>query len=100
MSWTLDGQSGRHEVPLGSGITDVAVSSDGTYIAISTSSGLNIGSVPDTVYVLRSVDGSEVFRRTLPRYARSQLSILGPRHLAYSRYDGDRQWIEVVELPD
>ncbi len=75
VSWTIDGQSGRHEVPLGRGITDVAVSSDGVYIAISTSSGLNIGSVPDTVYVLRSADGADVFRRTLPRYARSQLAI-------------------------
>lgn len=99
VSWTLDGRSGRHEVPLGRAITDVAVSSDGVYIAISTSSGLNIGSVPDAVYALRSADGTEVFRRTLPRYARSQLAILGPRHLAYSRYNGTRQWIEVVELP-
>ncbi len=77
----------------------MAVSSDGAYIALSTSSGLNIGSVPDAVYVLRSADGSEVFRRTLPRYSRSQLALLGPRHLAYTRYDGTRQWIEVVELP-
>ncbi len=100
VSWTIDGQSGRHEVPLGRAITDVAVSSDGVYIAISTSSGLNIGSVPDTVYVLRSADGADVFRRTLPRYARSQLAILGPRYLAYSRHDGTRQWIEVIELPE
>ena len=69
--------SGRHEVPLGSSINDLAVSPDGALIAVSTSTGLNIGSVRDSLFALRTRDGAEVYRRFLRKYTRARMAFLG-----------------------
>ena len=56
----------------------------GRFIAISTTNGLNIGGIPDTVLVRRTSEGGEVFRKTLPAYARSDVAFLGEHHFAYT----------------
>ena len=100
--WDLPQGSGRHEVPKGSGITDVAVSPDGALIAISTSTSLNIGDVRDSLFVLSTRDGAEVYRRFFRKYTRTRMAFLGPRHLAVTRVDLDQGggWIEVLQIPD
>jgi hypothetical protein len=101
--WNLPQGSGRHEVPLGSSITDLAVSPDGALIAVSTSTGLNIGSVRDSLFVLKTRDGAEVYRRFFRKYTRTRMAFLGARHLAVTRIDLDKKgsgWIEVLRVPE
>lgn len=100
--WNLAQGSGRHEVPLGSGITDLVASPDGALIAISTTTSLNIGDVRDSVFVLRTRDGAEVYRRYHRKYTRTRMAFLGPRHLAVTRADLDRGGgdVEVLEVPE
>ncbi len=99
--WDLSQGSGRHEVPLGSSITDLAVSPDGALIVISTTTGLNIGSVRDSLFALRTRDGTEVYRRYFRKYTRTRMAFLGARHLAVTRADLDKGggWIEVLRIP-
>ncbi len=100
--WDLPSGAGRREVPKGSGITDLAVSPDGELIAVSTSTNLNIGDVRDSLFVLRTRDGTEVYRRFFRKYTRTRMAFLGPRHLAVTRADLDQGggWIEVLEVPE
>ena len=69
-------------------MTALAASPDGRWIAVSATSALSIGSTPDAVYVLRAADGSEGFRRYLPKYARAGVAFAGPDRLAYGDLDG------------
>ena len=100
--WDLPSGSGRREVPKGSGITDLVVSPDGALIAVSTSTNLNIGGVRDSLFVLRTRDGAEVYRRYFRQYTRTRMAFLGPRHLAVTRADLDQGggWIEVLQVPE
>ena len=100
--WDLAQGSGRREVPKGSGITDLAVSPDGELIAVSTSTNLNIGDVRDSLFVLRTRDGTEVYRRFFRKYTRTRMAFLGNRHLAVTRVDLDQGggWVEVLEVPE
>ncbi len=99
--WDLPQGSGRHEVPKGSSITDLAVSPDGALIVVSTSTGLSIGSVRDSLFALRTRDGAEVYRRYFRKYTRTRMAFLGARHLAVTRVDLDQGggWIEVLRVP-
>jgi hypothetical protein len=62
----------------------VAADPAGRYIAFSTTTTLNIGDTRDTVAVLRTADGEEVFRRYLPAYNRTGVIFLGTEYFAYS----------------
>ena len=100
--WDLPAGNGRREIPKGSGIKDQAVSPDGELIAVSTSTNRNIGNVRDSLFVLRTRDGVEVYRRFFRKYTRTRMAFLGPRHLAVTRADLDKGggWIEVLEVPE
>lgn len=100
LSWSTRGGGGSHTVPLGRGITAGALSPSGRLVAISTTTELSIGSIPDTVLVLRTSDGAEVFRKTLPPYARSEVAFLGERHFAYTGIAGSTATTRVLTLPD
>jgi DNA-binding beta-propeller fold protein YncE len=84
ISWVLDTGSGTHKIPKGSSPTAVAVDPAGRYIAFSTTTSLNIGNTKDTVVVLRTVDGQEVFRRYLAPFNRTGVIFLGDAYFAYS----------------
>jgi len=47
---------------------------------------LNIGNTRDTVVVVRTSDGQEVFRRYLSAYNRTGVAFLGREYFAYSDY--------------
>ena len=102
--WSTRNASGSHTVPLGRSFTAGALSSDGHYVAFSTTTELNIGSISDTVLVKRTSDGKEVFRKTLPAYARSHVVFLGNRHFAYTDIatatDKVTATTRVLRLPD
>jgi hypothetical protein len=99
--WNLARGAGRHQVPKGSGITDLAVSPDGALIAVSTSTKLNIGEVRESLFVLRTRDGAELYRRYFRKYTRPRMAFLGARHLAVTRRNLDQGggWIEVLRVP-
>jgi len=99
VAWNLTGGSGRHEVPLGRGITAADVDPRGSYVALSTTTTLNIGQIRDSVYVLRARDGGEAFRRYLPMYSRSRVAFLGDSRLAYDDQEGGRFGVRVLRVP-
>ncbi len=98
LRWRVAGGAGAHEVPLGRSITAVDASPSGSYIALSTTTALNIGRIRDSVFVLRTEDGAEVFRRYLPTYARSRVAFLGDSRLAFDDQERGRFGVRVLRI--
>jgi hypothetical protein len=88
LAWSLPAGAGWYRLPLGRAITSASVSGDGTLIALSATSGLSIGSTPDLLVVFQASDGSEVYRRYLPKYTRTPVVFLTGGRFAYHRLDG------------
>ena len=84
IAWAMSGSSGLRKIPKGSSITAAAADPSGRFIAVSTSTTLSIGNVRDSVFVFRISDGSEVFRRFLPKYSRTNVVFIGDEFFAYS----------------
>src|SRR5262249_51834643 len=84
IAWATDAGAGLRRIPKGSAITAAAIDASGRYVAFSTTTTLNIGSVRDTVAVLRTSDGRDVFRRFLPRFSRTNVAFVGQDYFAYS----------------
>jgi hypothetical protein len=99
MQWTFGANGGTHRIPKGRSANAVAVSPSGRFIALSVDTNLNIGDIPDSVYVLRTSDGSEVFRRYLPTYSRSQVAFFGDGHFAYTEGGPSDVRVRVLKLP-
>lgn len=99
ITWSLPVSHSTYAVPLGSSITDVAVHPAGTYIAVSTTTALNIGHTPDSVFVFRPDTGQEIWRRYLPTYTRSGVSFLGDKYFAYSDIIGTQSQVHILQLP-
>ena len=59
------------------------LSPSGRLIAISVGDRHNTGGIRDSVYVIRSRDEVEVFRRYLPPFTESRVQFLGSSLLAY-----------------
>lgn len=97
--WSLPAGQGLHEVLKGRGIRAASISPDGRLIAISVGPNTRIGSVKDSLYVLRASDGAEVFRRVLPPYSRSVPAFLGNDHLAITLPRGATVDVRVLEIP-
>jgi hypothetical protein len=88
LSWSLAAGSGTSRTNNGRSITSAAVDPEGRLIAMSETTTLSIGSARDTVYVIRTSDGAEVFRVYLPRYARSQVVFFEGDLFGYSDLAG------------
>jgi hypothetical protein len=100
LGWSTQKGQGQYEAPKGRSITSAALDAHGRYVAVSTTTSLNIGSIKDAVVVFRTVDGSEVFRRALPTYSRSQVAFLGDGYFAYSDFDGARSRTRVLRVSE
>lgn len=88
IGWSLGGRAGRRRTNAGRSVTSAAVDPTGSYIAISETTTLSIGNARDVVYVLRTEDGADVFRRYLPRYSRSHVVFFDGGFLGYSDLEG------------
>jgi hypothetical protein len=99
IGWSLPSGAGVYEIAKGRGITAVSVNPAGHYIAVSVSGTLSIGSVRDSVRVVKVADGTEVWRRYMPRYTRSQVAFLGSGHLAVTQVQDSDVRIDVLEVP-
>jgi len=100
VEWSLGEHSGTHRILKGRSINSLAVSPSGRFIAVSVGTSLNIGSIPDAVYVLRTSDASEVFRRYLRTYSRSQVAFFGDEHFAYTEGEAADLQVRVLRLPE
>ena len=67
VAWSLRHGRGLHWVRKGWGVSSIAPSPDGRYLAIAMVNTVSISDTRDAVYVLRAADGAEVFRRRLPK---------------------------------
>jgi len=81
LAWKLPKGSGRIEVPKGRGITSVSVNPQGSLIAVSVSSTLNIGGRLDAVFVVDAATGREVWRRSEDVW-RAEIAFVGNERLA------------------
>jgi len=100
VAWSLPRGKGSQEVPLGRSLTSLDVDPSGTYIAISTTTTLNIGQIRDSVAVIRARDRAEVFRRYLPMYTRSHVAFLGDSTFAYDDRREDIFGVRLLRLGD
>jgi hypothetical protein len=84
LRWSTRHGDGGHQMPLGRSITAAALDPAGEYVAASTTTSLNIGSIDDAVFVLRTRDGTPVWRKAIGRYTRSQVAFLGTDYFVFS----------------
>jgi hypothetical protein len=89
VAWRLPAGAGQVEIPRGSCVISAAVDPGGRYVAYSTSSALSVGSTRDSVVVVRVADGAELFRRSFPKYHRSEVVLLG-----------DAPWLGLTDVQD
>ena len=99
VAWSLPAGDGLYEIPKGRSVIAVSADPAGRYVAVSVSGNLSIGSVRDSVRVIRVSDGTEVWRRYLPRYSRSQVAFLGSGYLAMTRLADGTARVDVLEVP-
>lgn len=97
--WSLPAGSGEVVVPKGHRIKSLAVDPDGRYIAMSVETRLSIGSIKSAVFLLRTSDGQEVFRRYHPTRSRIHLAFLGGGHLAMTRREDGPDSVAVYRVP-
>jgi hypothetical protein len=100
LGWSTHIGKGQYEAPKGRSITSGAMDARGRHVAASTTTSLSIGDIKDTVVALRTSDGQEAFRKTLPRYARSEVAFIGDGYFAYTDYDGTRSVTRVLRMTD
>jgi hypothetical protein len=98
IDWFLPSGSGSREIPKGRSITAVSVNPGGDLIAVSTSPGVSLGNIEDAVFVFRTKDGSEIFRRILPTYSRAQVQFIGDDYLAMYELEGDESRVVVLQV--
>jgi hypothetical protein len=96
--WALSKGQGDIPVPRGRGIDSVSIAADGSVIAVSVSSNLNLGTTKSLVFLVRTADGEEIFRRYRPAYTRTRLAFLGSDYLAMSRSEGGRSFVDVYRI--
>jgi hypothetical protein len=75
-AWSTPNGVRRHIVPLGRSITSAALAPGGRYVAFSTTTTLSIGQIRDSVFVVQTDTGTEVFRRYFPTYTRSTVGFV------------------------
>ncbi len=99
IAWSLPAGKGLYEIPKGRSIASLSADPDGRYIAVSVTRNLSIGDVPDAVFVIRTADGVEIYRRYMAPYSRSHLGFLGPDRLAMTIVEKGRARVRVLAVP-
>jgi hypothetical protein len=99
IAWSRDGRITKRELPRGLAFTSVAIDARGEYIAVSATSGLSIGNQQDQVWLLRTKDGTELFRRYAPKYSRAGVALPGGRFFVVGEISGGKPSVRVYSLP-
>lgn len=98
VKWDLPGGSGLHEVPAGRRIAALSVDPGGSFIALSVAGSYWGSGTRGAVYVLRTADGGEVYRRYAPPDLNIGVAFLGSGYLAMDRMSAGSHGIEVLRL--
>ncbi|NNE83517.1 MAG: hypothetical protein HKN28_06060 [Alphaproteobacteria bacterium] len=98
--WALPTGRGTIVIPRGRGIEALSLAADGSFIAASVSTNLNIGSTNSAVFLVRTDNNEEVYRRYLPMYARTRLAFIGTRYLAMTRSENEQSFVDVYRIPN
>ncbi|MBA2305486.1 MAG: hypothetical protein H0W08_23030 [Acidobacteria bacterium] len=98
LAWSRAGQVARRELARGLAFTSLAVDARGEFVAVSATSGLRIGSQQDEVWLVRTSDGAELFRRYSPKYSRATVALPAGRFFAVSEIAGARSSVRIHRL--
>lgn len=98
IAWSLPAGSGSREIPKGRGITSLSVSPAGDLIAVSTSPSVSLGNIADALFVIKTADGGEIYRRILPTYSRSNVQFIGNDYLAMYEFEGEESRVVVLQV--
>ena len=96
--WDIPNGSGERSIPLGQRIDSLAVAADGDLIAVAVSSNLRIGNVQSSVFVFRTDNGEEVYRRRHPVQVRSAVAFLGDVYLAVTEIEANQGSVGVYRV--
>jgi outer membrane protein OmpA-like peptidoglycan-associated protein len=99
IAWMRDGRLVQRQLPRGLAFTSVAVDARGEHVAVSATSGLSIGSQRDEVWIARTADGAELFRRYAPKYSRATVAFPGAGLFAVGDTVDGRSAVRVYALP-
>jgi hypothetical protein len=99
VAWSRGGAMTKRELPRGLGINGVAVDGDGEFVAVTATSGLSIGNQRDEVWLVRTSDGTELFRRYAPKYSRDTAALPGGRYFVVGEINDGRPALRVYRLP-
>jgi hypothetical protein len=97
--WALPTGRGTIVIPRGRGIETLSIAADGSFIAASVSSNLNIGRTNSNVFVVRTDSAEEIYRRYLPTYARTRVAFLGNRYLAMTQSMNGQSFVDIYRIP-
>ncbi len=97
--WLLPAGSGEVIIPKGRNIESLSVDPKGRYIAVSVATSLRIGNTKSSVFLIRTADGQELFRRYHPTFSRNRLAFLGADYLAMTRTENGQSFIDVYRVP-
>ena len=96
--WARQGRRGNWELPKGHRIEQLAVQPRGDLIAVAVSAAISFNLVRPAIVILSTNSGEEVYRRNRPKHSNGALAFLGDDHLAISRYEDGKSWVEVFEI--
>jgi hypothetical protein len=99
VAWSRGGSITTRELPRGLGINGVALDQRGEFVAVTATSGLNIGSQRDEVWLVRTSDGTELFRRYAPKYSRDPVALPTGRYFVVGEITDGRPGLRVYRLP-
>ena len=99
VAWNRGGSITKRELPRGLGINGVAVDQAGEFVVVTATSGLNIGNQRDEVWLVRTSDGTELFRRYAPKYSRDTVALPTGRSLVVGEITDGRPGLRVYRLP-
>jgi len=97
--WSRSGSITKRELPRGLGINGVALDQAGELVAVTATSGLNIGSQRDEVSLVRTTDGTELFRRYAPKYSRDTVALPAGRYFVVGEIKDGRPALRAYRLP-
>ena len=98
VTWSADGRTGTRSLSKGLSISSIAFDERGKHIAISTSGASRIGNQRAEVWLVRTSDGAELFRRYAPTHSRPVVALPAGRYFAVDELHDRRSAVRVYDL--
>jgi hypothetical protein len=98
VTWSADGHTGIRTLSKGLSISSVAFDQRGEYIAISALGASRISNQRDEVWLVRTSDGGELYRRYAPTNSRAVVALPAGRYFAVDDVHDRRSSVRVYDL--